>query len=109
MRLTASILWIASVSIATTAFAATPVDLLRAVPLRFEPVDGPQYQWVARGAAYAVAFGSRDTLIAAGDRGAPMTPEGSQAASRCQASRAASRQHFLDRSPHAAPAHSPLL
>jgi len=93
MRLTVSLLWIASI-----ASAASPADLLRSIPLRFEKVDGPPYQWVARGSTYAVAFGGRDTLIAAGDRAVRLTLEGSQAAARFEASGAAATQYFRGRS-----------
>src|SRR5207302_8210463 len=102
MRL-ACILWIAS-----TAFAAAPTDLLRSVPLRFEAIDGSEYQWVARGSTYAVAFGARDTLIAAGDRRVRLTLEGSQVTAWFEASGPAAAQYFRGRSARSAAAYSRL-
>src|SRR5204863_8488388 len=94
-RYTVRLMWIASI-----ASADTPADLLRSIPLRFEKVDEPEYQWVARGSTYAVAFGGRDTLIAAGDRAVRLTLQGSQAAARFEASGPAATQYFRGRSGH---------
>src|SRR5437016_943326 len=99
----ACILWIAS-----TAWAAAPADLLRSLPLRFEPVDGRDYQWVARGSTYAVAFGARDTLIAAGDRRVRLTFDGSQGSPRFEATGALPTQYFRGCSPRYAAAYSHL-
>jgi hypothetical protein len=59
------------------AFAAPPADLLKTAPLRFEPAGNPGYRWIARGAAYEVAFSDRATLLGAGERVLRLTLEGS--------------------------------
>jgi hypothetical protein len=108
MRLTAIILWIASIAFGATPPGSFGVDLLRSVPLRFEPVNAGGYQWVARGSTYAVAFGARDTLIAAEDHRIRLTLEGSQATAKFEASLPAATQYFRGRSPRAAVAYSRL-
>src|SRR2546427_173415 len=71
MRIAVSFLLLAAAT-----FAAAPENLLRSLPLRFEPGAG-DYAWTVRGPAYAIAFGQRDTVLRTSKHNVHLTFDGS--------------------------------
>lgn len=92
------------------ALAATPGDLLRSVPLRFEPISQGNYKWTARNAAYAVAFEDKETLLAAGNRAMRIVFEGSRSGAPFEPADklAVSTNYFRSDERRALPAYSRL-
>jgi Beta-propeller repeat len=67
------------------AFAASPADLLRSLPLRFEQ-DAHQ-RWTVRGSGYAFVFENNAALLRLGDHAVRLRFEGSNVHGRLEASR----------------------
>lgn len=67
----------ASVTASEAVPAAVSADLLKSVPLRFEPLDSSQTSWTARGQQFAIYLDAGSTVLRAGKKTLRLSMDGS--------------------------------